>query len=191
MNVRNFEGFKAYLSEYVFPFIDNLLKDYEHYNYLEYLRCGNIRAGGYHRLEVMFRKNYQGFFAKGFTAEEFGAQFKGCSISVNLLMSCFHDPKKLQIRAFDENSLELLMTEERVSAKNKKKLKQFFDKTTKNDTEIKDLLVEFYPKMEVLFDVCNNTLFKNFELSSVGIAIAHVNYRRRTGDTMDLSIWIK
>ena len=38
LNVRNFEELKAYYLTHVLPFVDNLLQDHEHYNYLEYLR---------------------------------------------------------------------------------------------------------------------------------------------------------
>jgi hypothetical protein len=45
--------------------------------------------------------------------------------------------------------------------------------------------------MENVLELWNNSPFKRFELSSVGISIAHANFRRKTGETLDLSIWIK
>jgi hypothetical protein len=59
-----------------------------------------------------------------------------------------------------------------------------------NAPEVKDLLIKTNPCMEKVFETWNKSRFKNFEVSSVGIAISHANYRRRTGRTLDLSIWI-
>jgi hypothetical protein len=45
--------------------------------------------------------------------------------------------------------------------------------------------------MNILFDIWNNSEMKHMTLTSVGIAIAQANFRRKTGKTIDLSIWIK
>ena len=62
---------------------------------------------------------------------------------------------------------------------------------SKPQNEIKTILLDAIPEMEKIFDVWNKSSFNQLELTSVGIAIAHANYRRKTGETMDLSIWIK
>ena len=56
---------------------------------------------------------------------------------------------------------------------------------------IKDKLIQLDNRMEKVFTTWSNSSFKKFELSHVGIAIGHANYRRKTNETMDLSIWIK
>ena len=60
-----------------------------------------------------------------------------------------------------------------------------------NNNEIRKYIISIDPKMESLFDLWNNSSLKKFELSGVGISIAHANFRRKTGETLDLSIWIK
>ena len=70
-------------------------------------------------------------------------------------------------------------------------MKQLFESSTKTENEVKDMLVDAIPEMERIFEVWGRSPFNQFELTSVGIAIAHANYRRKVGDTMDLSIWIK
>lgn len=191
LNVKNYEDLKLYFENHVFPFVDNLLKDHQHYNYLEYLRCGQIRTGNYGELEKRLRDTYKGFFAKGFTEEELASEFDNTDNFKDLIIACLHEPSKFQIGVFDDNTLDVRMTEKGLSIDEQNKLKQFFEKTTMTNQEIKDLLIAFSPKMEVLFEVWKDSSFNKFELSSVGIAIAHANYRRRTGETMDLSIWIK
>lgn len=192
MVIRNYNEFKTYLLQYIFPFVDNLIKDNEHYNYLEYLRCGHIRAGNYGKLENNLRETYKGFFAKGFSMEELDETFpKDKPNFQGLIIPCFHDKTKFQIGVFDNETLEKRMIEKGFNPTQTNKTKQFFNKTTMPNNEIKELLINFDSKMEKVFDVWDNSYFNQFELSHVGIAIAHANYRRRTGETMDLSIWIK
>lgn len=192
MVIRNYNDFKTYLTQHIFPFVDNLIKDNEHYNYLEYLRCGHIRAGNYGQLENNLRETYKGFFSKGFTMEELETEFADNKPNFDgLLIPCFHDLTKIQIGVFDEQTLEQRMTEKGFDPSQTQKTKQFFNKTTLTQQEIKQLLIDFDTKMEKVFDVWTSSNFNKFELSHVGIAIAHANYRRRTGETMDLSIWIK
>jgi hypothetical protein len=45
--------------------------------------------------------------------------------------------------------------------------------------------------MAVLFDIWENSKMKSMSLTSVGIAIAQANFKRKTGDMIDLGIWIK
>jgi hypothetical protein len=97
----------------------------------------------------------------------------------------------LQIGVLDESVLEHISGQNGLDQEIVTKLKQHFAKTTKNQNDIKTMLIDAIPEMEKIFDTWNKSSFNQFELTSVGIAIAHANYRRRTGETMDLSIWIK
>jgi len=192
MILRNYNDFQNYLIQYIFPFVDNLIIDKEHYNYLEYLRCGHIRTGNYGQLENNLRETYKGFFSKGFAMDEFDKEFEENKPNMQgLIIPCFHDITKLQLGVFDDQTLEQRMTERGFEDEQKNKLKAFFNKTTFSQNEIKDKLIAFNPIMEKVFNVWKDSYFNQFELSHVGIAIAHANYRRRTGETMDLSIWIK
>lgn len=191
-SVRNYEDFKEYLQTSIFPFVNNLIDNQQQYNYLEYLRCGQIRAGNFGQLENNLRKTYKGFFSKGFTQEEYSEHFKDDLPNLpDLVIPCFHNKNLQQIGMFDDNILEEKMEENACSQEQKNNIKAFFESTTFLANEIKEMLENFDPKMEKVFRIWQNSAFNKFELSHVGIAIAHANYRRRTGETMDLSIWIK
>lgn len=191
-SIRNYEDFKNYLQTLVFPFVDNLCDEQEQYNYLEYLRCGHIRAGNYGQLEKIWRESYKGFFSKGFSQEEFDEYFEDDIPNFpGLIINCFHNLSLKQIGMFDEKVLEQEMEKYNCSQEQKIKLKQFFTKTTFSENEVKQMLEDLDPKMSKIFRIWTESSFNRFELSQVGIAIAHANYRRRTGETMDLSIWIK
>lgn len=57
-------------------------------------------------------------------------------------------------------------------------------------TPVIDALIEIGPCMRSLNDLWTTTPLPNILLTTVGIAIAHANYRRVTGVAAPLSIWI-
>jgi len=191
LGIGNFEEFKSYLRKDIFPFVDNLQNDKEHYNFLEYLRCGQIRTGDFGKLEAIYRKHHKGFFSKGFTKEELESEFEDTTQIKVKIISCFHDITKLQIGILDDETLELEMIKLDVKADLRPKIRNLFNRTTMSEIEVKKILSEFDEKMNKIFEVWDNSYLKNFDISSMGIVIAHANYRRITNETMDLSIWIK
>ena len=190
-SIKNFNDFKNYLKKNILPFVDNLTKENKDYVYLEYLRCGQIRAGNFGQLENYFRTAYKGFFSKCFTIEELNYEFSENITDMKaLLIPCLHDPTKFQFFAFDDATLNSIMTKKGFDQEQIYKTKLFFNNTTLSNLKIRQLLENFNPKMKKVFDIWNNSYFRHFELSPVGIAIAHANYKRRIGEKMDLSLWI-
>jgi hypothetical protein len=59
-----------------------------------------------------------------------------------------------------------------------------------NKQEATDYLKSICPKFKKFIDDVNRTSFKNLDLTSVGIAIAHAHSRKKVGFDADLSIWI-
>ncbi len=191
LNIKNVQDFRDRVNEMICPFIENLTSERSHYNYIEYLGCGYIRAGEWGEIENNFRERYKAIFSKGFTKDEFEQQVGSIDQFSQLIIPCLNDPSKFQlntmdIETFDGNAAELM-----ISSEDQQKLKNLWNNTTMNNQEVKDFLVGINPLISKLFEVWQTTSIKNLELTSVGIAIAHANYRRRTGKTLDLSIWIK
>lgn len=189
--VRNLESFRDYIKNQIIPFADDLRNERTTFNHLEYLGCGHIRVGDYGQLEENFKRQYKAVFAKGFSLEEFENEVGDFENSKTFIMTCLHDTSKFQINTLSDKVLDEEMTKRNINQQDKNKLKAFFNKTTMNNNEIKEYIISIDPKMESLFELWNNSSLKKFELSGVGISIAHANYRRKTGETLDLSIWIK
>ncbi len=181
----------AHFRKRIVPFIDNLSDRHSDYTHLEYLGCGHVRAGNYGQLEGNLKKTYRAFFSKGFSEEELKEKVGEEANLQDLIIRCFHDSEKLQIGVLDEDVLDTISDRNKIDSETKQKLKQLFESSTKTENEVKDMLVDAIPEMERIFEVWGRSPFNQFELTSVGIAIAHANYRRKVGDTMDLSIWIK
>ncbi len=189
--VRNLITFSAYIKTQILPFTNDLRNERTTFNHLEYLGCGHIRVGNYGQLEESLKRQYKAVFSKGFTKEKYDTEVGDFENSQSFLMPCLHDTSKIQINTLSDDVLEKEMTKRNISQKNQNKLKLFFTKTTMDNTEIKDFVISIDPKMEDVFELWNNSPLNKFELSSVGISIAHANYRRKTGETLNLSIWIK
>jgi len=91
----------------------------------------------------------------------------------------------------DDNVLEEAMRVVGFDEDVKKKLQDIFNKSTMQPKQVKEYIVGIDGSLNKIFEVWENTPFMNLELTSVGIAIAHSNYRRKTGRAMNLSKWIK
>ena len=190
-NIINLPSFNDYINSYLIPFITNLTSERTYYNHIEYLGCGHIRVGDYGQLENNLKRRYQAIFSKGFSKEEFETEVGEFDTYGKLTIPCLHDATKLQISTINEEVLIQKMNEDKIEQAIQNKLKAFFNKTTMNNQEVKDYIISINGEMEKIFTLWQDSIFKKLELSSVGVAIAHANYRRKTGKTMDLSNWIK
>ncbi|WP_022944816.1 LPO_1073/Vpar_1526 family protein [Pseudoalteromonas ruthenica] len=191
LDVGNYEELLAHFRRRIVPFVENLSEKNSDYTHAEYLGCGHVRAGNYGQLEENLRKTYKAYFSKGFTEEELKEKIGEDVNLQGLIIRCFHDDEKLQIGLRDEKELDEMAQKNGLSDDIKQKLKQLFESSTKPANEVKNMLIDAIPEMEKVFEVWAKSPFDQFELTSVGIAIAHANYRRKIGDTMDLSLWIK
>lgn len=190
-SIINFETLKNYLDIYIKPFTENLSKEHSHYQHLEFAGCGSISIGS-KNIEDILKKSYRGLFYKGFDKEEFEKQIGELTMFSNFIIPCLNDKKKLQLNIVNEDVLDNKISDFKVNNTDAKKLKTLFGQHILSNEEIEIKLTELGGDfMAKLFDIWKNSAMKNMTLTSVGIAIAQANYRRKTGLTLDLSMWIK
>lgn len=189
--INNFETLKKYLETNIKPFTENLSKEQSHYQHLEFAGCGSISISS-NNIEDIFKNYYRGLFYKGFDKEEFEEQIGELTMFSNFIIPCLNDKTKLQLNIVNEDVLDNKINEFKVNDTDAKKLKSLFGQHILSNEEIETKLTELGSDfIAKLFDVWKNSTMKNMTLTSVGIAIAQANYRRKTGLTLDLSIWIK
>lgn len=189
-NVVNIPSLKEYLSKYISPFTSNLSKENSLFQHLEFAGCASISIAS-NTIEQIYLKTYKGIFSKGFTKEQFEVTGQSFEKYSPLIMPCLHDATKMQVAALDDDTLEenakaIGLGQEEVNI-----LKPFMNNYQMNAVEAKELIKSQGDFMIGLFDVWENSSLKNTTLTSVGIAIATANLRRKTGITVDLGIWIK
>jgi hypothetical protein len=188
----NLDAISKYLETDIIPFLAELTDTSSCYEHLEYVGCGSLmHVSRIHPIEHLFRIQYPGLFSKGFDEERFNNEIGNIADYPGLVMKCFHFPEKYQLGAIDIEVLKKISSDRSISDEIQNKLVAIFNSTLMTDNEIREYLVSIKPEIQALFDLWKNSSISNFSLTTVGIAIAQANYRRRTGVKLDLSIWVK
>jgi hypothetical protein len=181
---------KKYLEDYLLPFTQLLSKESSLYQHIEFAGCGSISIGSA-QIESILSATYKGLFCKGFTKE----QIENISIPFekirSLIVPCLQDASKLQLAVIDEDVLDQKAKGIGLNDDEINLLKPFLNNYQMNETEVKEYLIKQGGFISTLFDVWNNSPLQNMTLTSVGIAVATANLRRKTGISVDLGIWIK
>ncbi|HPQ44922.1 MAG TPA: hypothetical protein PKZ42_11930 [Syntrophales bacterium] len=181
-----------YLDKYLLPFVGNLSENESCYAHLEYTGCGSaVQLGGWGTIEARFRDSYPGLFCKGFTDEELVEALTDLDNYRAVLIPCLHDLTRSQISAMDVEVLKKRCKDCGFDAEGEKKLCALFDKSRMSEAEVKDYFLRIRPKLKDLFALWDESMLSHFTLTTVGIAIAQANFRRKTGQKLDLSIWVK
>ncbi|MGI8638395.1 MAG: LPO_1073/Vpar_1526 family protein [Pyrinomonadaceae bacterium] len=186
----NLETLKEYLETCIKPFTDGLTKENSAYQHLEYCNCGTVSVLG-NSIEAIFLANYKGVFCKGIVTEECLKEYGNILRFPHLLTSCLHDRTKLQINAINDDVLKEQISRYGLSEEESQKLTSLFASNVMNESEVKEYLSKQGDFMVNLLDVWQNSSMRVMTITSVGIAIAQANYKRKTGQSIDLSIWIK
>lgn len=184
----NYDGLGAYLDACVQPFIENLIKRDTGYQHLEFAGCGSIDIRQ-SLLEELFSNNYRGLFLNGSDREYVEREFK-FGLEKEFFINCLSDQSKIQLKFLNKQFMDISLGSSGLNSEESMKIISLFEKTKMNLEDVKKKVVLIRPYMQKLFDIWNNSLLKNFTLTSVGIAIGHANIKRLRGQFADLSIWI-
>lgn len=188
----NLDSLNKYFDTDIIPFLQELTETSSCYEHLEYVGCGShMYVNHLHLIEHLFRINYPGLFSKGFDQSRFESEIGPMSDYQELLMTCFHDSARLQIDTLDIDVLNIKLEKRNISGELHNKISDLFNSTLMSDQEIKEYILKAKPETKKLFDLWKNSSISKFALTTVGIAIAQANYRRRIGVKLDLSIWVK
>ena len=191
--INSLETFASYLDSHIAPFIGSLATDTSCYEHLEYTGCGSISLiGNLHPIGELYLQRYHGLFVKGFEEEEWKKQLADSPDLIQWAVTkCLHDPSKLQINAINEPVLNEQCQKYGVSDDDKTKLIQLFNLSRMSHNEVKDYILRLRPNLQSLFEVWEKSRMSQLTLTTVGIAVAHANFRRKTGIQLDLNIWVK
>jgi hypothetical protein len=172
------------------PFTNNLSKENSLYQHLEYCGCGSVGLGSI-KIENIILNNYKVFFSKGLAEEEINHVIGNKEHLKSYLIPCLRDNSKKQISFINDELLTKELENTIIPQDEIQILKNLSDRNVFNNNEMNIFLSSQGDYMTRLMDTWNNSSMQNMTLTSVGIAIAQANFRRRTGFTIDLGIWIK
>lgn len=188
----NLQSFIDYLEDDIIPFIDEFTGDKIVYSYLEYLGCGHTRTGHHDIIAEIFTRKNIAIFQTGFTKEEFENKVGRVEDFQPILIQSLHSPEQLQFDNMNNESFYPLMKQVNASDKAIGNISKLFGDTLIKDKPVFDLIHSL--NCRIGFEhhqIVTQSLFKSMELTSVGIVIAHANYKKKTNRTLDLSKWIK
>ncbi|MBN1545520.1 MAG: hypothetical protein JW902_02555 [Syntrophaceae bacterium] len=190
--IGNLETFENCLDKYILPFVGTLTDSSSCYEHLQYLGCGDIvQLGRWGKIEVLFRDRYPGVFCKGLKEEDIQKEFEDLSSLRGMIVPCLHDKSTFQVAAMDVNFIEQEVDKRGVDKMFLPKLKKAFEKSRMNENEVREYILNIRPSLKILFEIWEKTPLQRLTLTTVGYAIAQANFRRRTGEQVDLSIWVK
>jgi hypothetical protein len=199
----NLEDFNQFLETYIRPFCNNLVLSSSCVKHLQYSNCVTLSSENRTQKKMQFvnllKSIYPLFFMKGFTKDEFESQCGSIRhFPDKLFTSYIHDTSLTQfnftniddffelVRQIDNRHYDNIT---RTDDKAQIMLRYKGAKEMSSD-EAKFFLEENRPFLQLINSVSDNYKFLFLHLTSVGIAIAQANLKRRTGISLSLSTWV-
>jgi len=193
-NLNSLDAFNQYyqseITKFIFREIDNIKDNPNTFQHLQYAGCGATQISAASIGDIV-RSPYSGLFCKGIPREE-KEILTTQGIPNELFMPCFHNMSLYQFNALDEKVLREKCLLLNLSQEDTEKVIHVQRTFLFSSEEIETYMSSNIPEVKNLLTVWGNSGMKNFTLTSVGIAIAHANIKRKMNDnkSYDLSIWI-
>ena len=188
----NIEALTNYLRNEIVPFIASLQIKSSAFEHLQYAGCGSImEATHILPIEQIFRDTYKGLFSKGGNKDEYKDFLEDPNLGPQLVTQCLRFPNLFQIRAVSDDAVDEICKKNNFQSEINQKAKELLEMHTMSQQEVKEDILRLCPETEKLFEAWEKTNISKFTLTTVGIAIARANLKRRAGIEIDLGIWIK
>lgn len=185
----NIEGLREYLETEIVPLIPLIPMGRASYLHLQALGCAAVAHIGEISFHVLWSEFYGGLFNRGFAPDQLSESFVAELSKHSLLIPCLQDPARLQLGFQNKDILDARVSELPLSHL-KEEIDAIWAQNAMNESEVVEAVSNLHPAMPELANLWANTPLRQLNLSAVGIALAHANCRRLTGDEAPLSVWI-
>jgi hypothetical protein len=186
---QDMDEFGVYVKRNIVPFINESLQDFATYLHLKYTGCASMDSGG---VGVVMRMEnaFPGCFTLGLTQEQLQNADPNGRLA-DLIVPCFHYPPALQFKPMDEATFRALCAGRGFTVPQIDGLLFLHSARMLDAASAAMLLARIDPRLNIAADQPIGNSLVDIQLTSVGIAIANANIRRRTNQEFDLRIWIK
>lgn len=191
------DALHSYFDTFYAPLIPVVKTTPATFQHLEYAGCGAVGLGGGRpNMEDAFIRQYPGLFSLGITkeqvAERVGVSADLSGITEHLLTECLNDNSMLQIAALNDEILAAKAEPLNLDPSIIDSLGACLRTNMMTPPAVREYLLSTNPEVAgPLLELWNDSPLRQFNLTSVGIVIAHANVRRITGvSPADISIWI-
>ena len=186
------------------PALEDLLKNkllnfypkekisYSFFTHLQFTGCCTLisEGGKYKPFEQILKSRYKALFIKGFTYEEFKQEFNEDSEKLErLLIKSTHNPNSFQFNPLNDKVFKSKIQELNLGSIGKKAM-AFQEKYLLKDQEIISFLNSKDNNLEKFRTDWKESDLKTIRPTSVGLAIAILNYNRVTGENADIELYL-
>ncbi|GHA51974.1 hypothetical protein GCM10010372_59830 [Streptomyces tauricus] len=180
--------FHATIREYWVPVIKGLQQPSDaNMGHIAYAGCGSINLALV-TFTQLFLERYPGLLTAGFKREDY--TFSDEYLDSGLLIPCLRDPLMVQVAAVSRKELEQKLTIIDVG-ENAEPLRHMLVGNPISGESILQEVKSLDSSLGNFAEIWGNSSMKNFDLTSVGIAIAHAHCRRLLGSAMPpVDIWL-
>ncbi len=187
LDLQSPDALREYINRLWEPFAASASRGRPSFQHLQYTGCGS--AGGVGApIEESLASRYPWLFSRGFTREAAVIAVSDEEALQTLLIESFHDARKWQLQPVMKEAFgRLAMT---VGVSNTDTLWDLQGTAVMQPREVRAFVEGLHPAAKQVFSFWHDTPAKSTSLTSVGVAIAHANVRRKTGERFDLSYWI-
>jgi hypothetical protein len=183
----HFEDFLKTMDEYVVPFVGNAKLSDASFSHMDFTGCGTVEMREV-TLATQFLYSYPGIWQAGFSEDD--PIFQQLTVQArNLVRPSQHRLGQFEVAGGTRGLAEIFQESTIPDIQQRALLNQLLNRSLTPD-QIKDRCVAARPYMADLFGLWDNTLMKQFNPSSVGVAIAHANITRSISNLPALSAWI-
>lgn len=185
----DFEEFLATMDEHVAPYVSRAKLSNASFSHLVYTGCGVLEPVGT-ALSECFRQFYPGIWQTGFHEHDIIFQQLGPQAR-RLVRPNLSTPGFYEVIAGSKGMLERLQEATIPDFTQRALLSELMTRSHLSPEQIKGRCIAARAYMGEMFDLWDNTEMKNFNLSSIGVAIAHANLTRSSPNLPPISVWIK
>ena len=187
--IRDRATFSTYLKQTIVPLIPALQKSNSCYQHLEYAACASIQDGRIELFEIL-RRTYSSIFHHGFPDEEINRAGFDVRDLADMLAPAYEGSMLHRFVALNERELRDVCKQRGFDAKQTDALVHLIGTNLMQDHDVLKILTAIDSRVNRLVDVWNDSPLGQITLTTVGIAIAVANIRRRFGVSFDLKNWI-
>lgn len=188
-NIVDFESLKDFVEQHILPFTQNLSKNETNYQHLVYAGCG-VLDSSMREIPDIFRVNYPSVFSKGFDKEKFNHIVLEEEKAKELFIPCLHNENLYQVGAEDYETVKEFCEECDISEKTAEKIIQLQKENLFTIQEASEFLYTLVPELKSTMEIWKDSKIQLLNLTSVGIALAYSNIKRKIDTDIKLSKWI-
>ena len=187
MNLQSPEHLRTYIDNFWVPFARTASRGRPSFQHLQYTGCGSP-SGTTEEIESSLVSRYPWLFCRGFDWSQAVEIVGGEGALRTVLSRSVHDPERWQLQPVMKEAFLRLAASvgiARGDALWELQINHLLDRR-----QVRGFLERLHPAAADVLSFWRDTPAKQTTLTSVGVAIAHANIRRKTGQEFDLSYWI-